>query len=246
MTPDDVHLLTGAYALDALDPAERRSFERHLAECETCAVEAASLTEAVARLADDSWSAPPPRLRAAVLEQIAGTRQSPPAQPTPRRETASAWRRRSALALAAAVAAVVAGGGVFLVQEQRVRDERAVAEAARQRQAQIDAVLSAPDASTKTADVTGGGRVVVVASVQRDAAVVVVAGATPPGAEKAYELWTIRGTTPSPAGVLAADTGTATHYVAGISGAAALAMTVEPAAGSATPTLPIVAQIALT
>ncbi|NUT33367.1 MAG: zf-HC2 domain-containing protein, partial [Hamadaea sp.] len=99
MTPDDVHLLTGAYTLDALDPAERRTFERHLAECQTCAVEVGSLAEAVTRLADDSWSAPPPRLRTAVLQQIAGTRQTPPAPPAPRRET-PAWRRRSALALA--------------------------------------------------------------------------------------------------------------------------------------------------
>ena len=69
MTADDPSLLTGAYALDALDATDRETFERHLAGCETCAEEVASLREAAARLADDSWSTPPPRLRRQVLER---------------------------------------------------------------------------------------------------------------------------------------------------------------------------------
>ena len=32
----DLHTLTGAYALDALDDAERREFEAHLAQCAGC------------------------------------------------------------------------------------------------------------------------------------------------------------------------------------------------------------------
>ncbi len=32
----DIHHLTGAYALDAVDDIERARFEQHLAECEDC------------------------------------------------------------------------------------------------------------------------------------------------------------------------------------------------------------------
>jgi anti-sigma factor RsiW len=47
---DDVHGLTGAYALDALDTGERRVFEEHLAACPSCTVEVEQLREAIARL----------------------------------------------------------------------------------------------------------------------------------------------------------------------------------------------------
>ena len=35
MSPD-LHHLSGAYAVDALDEAERSAFERHLAVCAAC------------------------------------------------------------------------------------------------------------------------------------------------------------------------------------------------------------------
>jgi anti-sigma factor RsiW len=41
MTSPDIHALGGAYALDAVDDLERVAFDRHLAECETCALEVA-------------------------------------------------------------------------------------------------------------------------------------------------------------------------------------------------------------
>ena len=36
MTHPDLHTLTGAYALDALDPDERDAFEAHLPDCDPC------------------------------------------------------------------------------------------------------------------------------------------------------------------------------------------------------------------
>ena len=41
----DVHALSGAYAVDALDDIERAAFERHLAACAECRAEVASLRE---------------------------------------------------------------------------------------------------------------------------------------------------------------------------------------------------------
>ncbi|NUO58053.1 MAG: anti-sigma factor [Hamadaea sp.] len=241
MTTDDLHLLTGAYTLDALDVAEREAFERHLRTCSICAAEVAGFREAAARLADNSWSSPPPRMRAQVLERIHGTRQLTPT-PTGR---ASRWRRRAAFALAAGLIAAVAGGVTYLVQDQRVRQEQAARVEAEQRQARIDAVLTASDVVVRTSPVTGGGAITVVSAASQDAAVVVVAGAPAPPSSHAYELWTVRDATPQPAGVMAAGQGTSTQYVNGIAGASLIAMTVEPAGGSATPTLPIVAQVRL-
>src|SRR5918999_1118607 len=47
----DIHALSGAYAVDAVDDIERASFERHLAECPSCRAEVASLRETSAALA---------------------------------------------------------------------------------------------------------------------------------------------------------------------------------------------------
>ena len=46
-----LHDLTAAYALDALDPEERREYEAHLARCDRCREELASLSEASSSLA---------------------------------------------------------------------------------------------------------------------------------------------------------------------------------------------------
>ena len=35
----DIHALSGAYAVDAVDDLERAMFERHLAQCGTCRAE---------------------------------------------------------------------------------------------------------------------------------------------------------------------------------------------------------------
>ncbi|MEZ5201053.1 MAG: zf-HC2 domain-containing protein [Micropruina glycogenica] len=68
---DESHDLIGAYALDALDAAERAAFEQHLAECEACQVELIGLRETLDDLADDTAVEPPPALRDAVLGAVA-------------------------------------------------------------------------------------------------------------------------------------------------------------------------------
>jgi anti-sigma-K factor RskA len=51
MTNHDLHDLTAAYALDALDEDERRAFEEHLGDCDDCRAELATLGETVGALA---------------------------------------------------------------------------------------------------------------------------------------------------------------------------------------------------
>ena len=48
----DIHALSGAYAVDALDDDERAQFEAHLAGCPSCRSEVDSLREAAALLAE--------------------------------------------------------------------------------------------------------------------------------------------------------------------------------------------------
>ncbi|MEU9386205.1 zf-HC2 domain-containing protein, partial [Streptomyces sp. NPDC048279] len=42
---EDLHSLAAPYALDALEPGERRRFEKHLGGCDRCAAEVRALTE---------------------------------------------------------------------------------------------------------------------------------------------------------------------------------------------------------
>lgn len=88
---DQVAELLGAYALDAVDPDERRLVERHLAACPRCAAEVDGLRQVAADLALASSldSEHPPR---AVWDRIAAnlkTQGSPPSQEAPSQEAPS-------------------------------------------------------------------------------------------------------------------------------------------------------------
>ncbi|MFL6126489.1 RskA family anti-sigma factor, partial [Actinophytocola sp.] len=101
MTSPDIHALTGAYALDAVAGVERADFERHLAECESCAQEVHELQETAARLALAATEIPPPHLKNQVMAQIRTVRQLPPDT------TVVPLRRRSPAQRLTAVAAAV-------------------------------------------------------------------------------------------------------------------------------------------
>ncbi|HZN77459.1 MAG TPA: anti-sigma factor [Micromonosporaceae bacterium] len=223
----EIHALAGAYALDAVDDVERAAFGRHLAECETCALEVNELRETVGRLADSTWELPPPRLRATVLDQVRRTRQKGPGRADRDRVSIAAsaqrWRRWTAGAVAAGIIAIGAATGTYVVQEERVQDAR-----------QIQAVLEAPDAVTEVAT-RDGGELRVVSSDSLDAAVVIVTKMPEINSTQAYQLWKIRGNAPTSAGVLAAGRNTGVQYVGGVNGYEVLAMTLEQAGGAAAP-----------
>jgi anti-sigma-K factor RskA len=245
----DIHALVGAYALDAVDDIERAAFERHLAECETCRAEVDELRETVGRLADSTWSVPPPRLRGEVMAAIGRTRQLPPPEQARMQQAAKTprWRRYTAVAAAAVVLAGGAGAAAWTIQDQRVRDEHAVAAAAELREARTRSILAAPDLVVRTAPMLGGGKVTVASSALRNAGVVLLGADAAPADGKVFQLWTIRGTTATSAGVLAAGAASAVQIVDGLPGSDAFGVTVEPSPnGSAKPTAPLVASVQLT
>jgi anti-sigma-K factor RskA len=250
MTEIDIHALAGAYVLDAVDDVERAAFTRHLAECSSCATEVDEMREVAARLADSTWSVPPPRLRAEVLAAVSRTRQLPPGAPVaPERDTVavvSRWRRFTAGAAAAGILAVGAGAATYAIQEQRVREQSAIAVQAQQERARTQAILTAPDVQVRTTTMSGGGRLTVASSARERAGVVLVAAGIAPASDQALQLWTLRGTTPTEAGLLDPGTSSGVRIVEGLPGSTAFAVTLEPAGGSRTPTLPPVGAVTLT
>ncbi|MEU6668920.1 anti-sigma factor [Streptomyces sp. NPDC046727] len=72
---EDPHSLAAPYALDALEPGERRRFEKHLAGCERCAAEVRDLAEDAVRLAWSTAAPAPAALRDRVLAAVRTTPQ---------------------------------------------------------------------------------------------------------------------------------------------------------------------------
>jgi anti-sigma-K factor RskA len=111
----DPHELTAAYALHALEPDEAEAYERHLSRCEECREQLAELSETSAALAFAPVApAPPPRLRAAILDAAATERSN--VVPLVRR---SRWVSRGLGVAAAAVACIAVGLGVSLSQSSK-------------------------------------------------------------------------------------------------------------------------------
>ena len=106
MTNQQLHDLTAAYALDALDADERRAFEAHLAGCEHCRADLAELSGTVGALAVTTEGAGPPAdLRDRILTAAREEGPSNVVALRPRRTRAYA-----AAVAAAAVAAAIAVG----------------------------------------------------------------------------------------------------------------------------------------
>jgi len=257
MSPD-LHHLSGAYAVDALDDAERTSFEQHLAVCADCRAEVAELSATAASLASLTETAPPPSLRASVLTGIARVRPLPPlsedagapapaapAPTAPDDEVAGVEsddvepdaggsvvpirrRRRTAWFAAAAAAAVIAIGGIAWSPWS---DDTAG-------QSPMTQVAAAADAQ-RVASTKGGVTTEVVYSKQLGQAAISVTGLPPAPDGKTYQLWYVgAGGTITSAGLFGVDAeGNGQALLAGQAAPTdKVAVSVEPAGGSDQPT----------
>jgi anti-sigma-K factor RskA len=245
----DLHSLAAPYALDALEPDERRRFERHLSGCGRCTAEVRALTEDAVRLAWSTAAPAPAALRDRVLTAVRTTAQEAPRQEAPRARAplqpsrARAPRFRPLLAplatTTAAAALVVAS--LFAVQATQTQDkldqERAQAR-------EIAHVLAAPDArATSERDAQGRG-IGVVASASERRAVVTVTGLGTPSGGRVHQLWLMRPNgNPRSLGLFDGDTPLVADGLN--TKATSLAVTVEPHGGSVQPTTTPVVQLAL-
>jgi len=243
----DAHTLAGPYAMDAISAPDRARFERHLAGCQECAREVASLREATARLATATAVSPPPGLKERVLAAAARTRQHAPAMidagPAGRRARARWLPRRLIVATAAAAAAIAVGVAVmFGVSNGSMHDQLSQDQASSQ---QVAAVLTAHDATMMTGAVRGGGTVTIVMSHAMGALVFTAAGLHALPASRDYELWLIGPAGDRPVTMLASPTMTGPVVASGLRPGDHLALTTEPAGGTPRPTTPMMLDLAL-
>ncbi|WP_109030841.1 anti-sigma factor [Streptomyces rubrogriseus] len=239
MRTEDLHSLTGAYALHALPDYERAAFERHLAGCATCEQEALEFAAATARLGLAATVAPAPALRDRVLHRVTTVRQVPPGGGTAEkaRRVASRGRGLARWALAACVAAAAGLGGTAVWQYERAQDAGQRAAQAERRAETLAGVLTAPDAESRTARLADGASGTLVVSERQDRAVFLASGMAEPPRGKVYQLWFDDHGTMRSAGLM--DPGSTSQAVlmdGAVDGAAGVGITVEPAGGSKQPT----------
>ncbi|UVJ38359.1 anti-sigma factor [Arthrobacter sp. CJ23] len=260
--------LAEIYALDALSNAERTAIDDFVRNSpdgpaflarvrdtrETLAVSytaeeeppAGLLQNILDRLPDNSaaQAAPGPRAEtarlgpapdnAAVVDAAQDSRVADFAAARNRRDERRRGSLRSWL-VGVAAAAVIALGGVGVGAYVAAQNDP------------VNQVLQAQDVRQSTVDVTGGGTATVSISSAKDAVVVRMNGVPAPPAGKVYQMWLIPkdGSAPVSQGLMDAQALTHPAVVKGISGAAALGITVEPAGGSPSPSLPTVAAATL-
>jgi anti-sigma-K factor RskA len=230
----DIHALSGAYAVDALDDDERAMFERHLADCETCRAEVASLQEAAALLGGTTPTEPPAELRDKVLAGIATVRPLPPE--VDRRATvtdlAPRRRRRTAAWLAAAAAVVALGaGGVVWQQTHEGQPNR------------VEQIQAASDVESFDVPLSGGGTATIYRSKKLNEAAIVTRNMPSAPAGHDYVLWLQHGDKMVPAGVMPAGADNAVVFDGDAASANGAGITVEEA--GTTPTEPSADIVAL-
>lgn len=234
----ELHLLTGAYAVDALTEDELDAFEKHLQRCPSCTEEVRELRETAARLAMTTAIEPPAWMREKVLAAANRTRQLPPAggrllgRDSARRMTRlrRTWPRTVAgLAMAAAII-------VLAILQVNTRDQL---QQTQQASNAVTAILTAPDANHVSSSTSVGGTVTAVISPHDREAVIVTSDMPALADAKVYQLWvmTASGAARS-VGLLSGTSGTASSPVlaSGVQPGDRLGITVEPAGGTSRPT----------
>ena len=202
---NDIHDLLGAYCADALEPAERVAFERHLSTCHQCRDEAEDFREVLAALADAHPVHPPRSLEDAVVARARTGQPGQPADtagggtldpttpdvgsdPTPATVSARvpAWRRVTPWVAAAAAGAMLFAGGLGLGRSQAPAESAAPAGD----MAAVLAVASAADAHVLPVAIMGTTSRVVMSG-EMNKAVFLASELPMPAKGMVYQVWTV-------------------------------------------------------
>ncbi|MEO7260926.1 MAG: anti-sigma factor [Jatrophihabitantaceae bacterium] len=234
---DELTGLVGAYALDALDDDEREVFEQHLQTCAECAEEVRGLRYAAAELSHLGEVSPPPQLRAAVLSAVAQSRPLPPrvdgargsnVVPLRRDRTKSLWQ---GLAAACALIAIAVSGWGWAEHRDA---QRAVSPQA----SAVQRLLNAPDVKAATTTMKQGQGILIYSKSEHQLVLVGHGMPTLPS-DKTYQLWMMNESgDPVSGGLFRTDQAGNVEVPASgdLDRVTQMAVSVEPAGGSATPT----------
>jgi anti-sigma-K factor RskA len=234
----ELHLLSGAYAVDALTGDELAEFEKHLQRCTSCTEEVRGLQETAARLGMTTAIEPPSWMRQQVLAAAGRTRQLPPSagRLLDRGTSRRAARLRRSLPRSVAAVAMAAAIVVLAVLQVNTRDQL---EQTQQGNRAVAAALAAPGAHIETSSTTLGGSVTAVISPRDREAVITTANMPTPTDARVYQLWVISASGARSAGLLpASNSGGVTSPVlaSDVRSGDRLGITVEPAGGTSQPT----------
>ena len=266
MTHSEYQELLAAYALDAIDARDGEALGRHLASCDDCRAELAVLRDASALLANAaSLEAPGQHVRERILAQVRAEKHQPtPAKtnvlPMPVRAK-TAWS--NALRLAAAIAFVALLIGVIVLWRRDTRMQNELARLSRQLQdqqteqardrelmeRQKEALAFLGSAASGKIQLNGTAaaqtaRATLMFDEKTGRAMLMTDGLPMTASDKAYEVWFIpKGHAPMPGKVFNVDAKGHAMIMDQMPAEAmkesVIAITVEPKAGSQTPTMPI-------
>ena len=247
MNREEIGDLAAAYALGGLDGADRARFEALLSAGDPEALAALRDFEGtLADLAAATPEAPPPAVKAALMERIAA---APPAaragtRPLPRRGRAI-WPVVLSGAMAAGIAAIVVGWSVSSTYEKRLdalandaeqlkaelRSQQTVIAILRDPATQVVALAGQAPAPTARARMMWH---------EKAGGIFVATGLPAAPAGKAYQLWAIAGSNaPVSAGVFNVDASgvgsLSVRPLPAVSTVNAFAVTLEPAGGLPAP-----------
>ncbi len=255
---EELHELSGLYALDALDENERVEFEAHLLDCPSCRREVAEFRETMAVVAsvvghddiafddipfdadafdDETGDSPPAAIRSRVLNDIIGA-DPDDATVVPitsarssrfgRGAGSQSSTRRWLPAVAAAAIVIAVVGGVLATRDGHQSESALLAQ-----------LESQGSHSFKMSD-SGDARVVLSAS--GDRAVIVASGVAQLDDDHTYQVWTINSNAdPVPAPLFRPDS--SGNVIVALRSLPAdldtIAITIEPRSGSKLPTTPV-------
>ena len=230
--------LVAVYALDALEDNEASTVEDHVRDCPRCTEDLKAHRETAALLAYEGADAPEglwDRIAAGItpepedarpaLELIVGERRGA------ERPGARTWAWRAA---AAAAVVVVAGTGVEIAHQDHRINQLSSALADQSLLQQATAAGLDPSAR-RLALTSSDGSVQATAAVLPDGVGYLVDSAMPGlPATETYQLWSLTSGKPVSAGLMGSHPSVTRFHLA--PGASGMAVTVEPAGGSAQPT----------
>jgi anti-sigma-K factor RskA len=259
ITHNQAYELLAPFALDAVSTTERVQIEAHLVECPRCRAEvdayrdvAAAMGNSVEPLPEGLWSSIASRLPERPqtetppmphLEPVEGALDTPA-------ELSIARRRRQRLsggrlatlgsfAVAAAAAAVVLGIGLFHA-DQQVNNLR-TADAHRHQPTVAQLAMATPGHKVVSLDTPAGARLARFVVVPGGRGYLLQSSFPALPSKEVYQLWAIVAERPISLGLLGSSPTNSAFTIAEKKSPYVLAVTVEPALGSTSPTSPILA-----